>query len=706
VIRASSTVRQGVVQLQDLPGHIDVVVIRESEGTVLYYVFRAETLRTRMAAAQPDAVIAEVMRLAEFPPSEAGQLNSVNSAGSVALLGRQVVGVMAAEPDSMRCGGTAAPDQPSPPPTRGGGGHGPSLAQESVTRGPGFAPELTDLTDGADPDADRVQPADQPDSSPGLFRAYPDVNAPARAAGGENFQLSVGFSAEPSPAMQIAGPVVPILVLAGPRPEFVIQVTGFGFTFPDGTQRVLTVDRDEPLSARVEFVVRAEPADVAASRILEVSYEYQGVVVGRTWAQIQIVPVSVAAMAAGEPHLAAVGGNGAVTSLGPGDDGPHLSVDIHSLEGGNELLWTFHCPYPDIARPDKVTTNLHDHSAQTFAVQLMRKIPNIRHEFLIASFHGLGNEISNAMPPEFWTMLEQTWRRVRSGPGEAETGAVPRLQITTTEPWIPWELAWVGRERLSEPDLLLPAGSDGATLGELWEVGRWTMPTKRLPSGDIPASPPPRTVDVAEMAVIIGNYAGTPGIGELPNAVAEGKEIAMTYGAMPLDVSVAVMAALLDRTLQRDGEVFAPTAIHFAGHGKTDLANPQFSGLVLAGGCLLESWVVGGSRAVAEEHPFVFLNACEAGVSGEALLAVGGLVGSFLATGASGFIAPLWEVDDTEAHDIAIEFYRRTFDEGQTVGEAMRAIRSRFRATGGGSATALAYTFYGNPALQLNRSVS
>jgi CHAT domain-containing protein len=102
----------------------------------------------------------------------------------------------------------------------------------------------------------------------------------------------------------------------------------------------------------------------------------------------------------------------------------------------------------------------------------------------------------------------------------------------------------------------------------------------------------------------------------------------------------------------------------------------------------------------------VFLNACEAGVSGEALLAVGGLVGSFLATGASGFIAPLWEVDDTEAHDIAIEFYRRTFDEGQTVGEAMRAIRSRFRATGGGSATALAYTFYGNPALQLNRSVS
>ncbi len=692
VIRASSTVRQGLRQLQEVPDDVDVVLIREHDGEVLYYVFRASRLRARLARARPDAAVAAVVHLGEYEPSVAGRLDSAAPVGSVVLEGQQVVGVMVDERGGVRGGGaTTKTVEPPPPPMRVG------------THGPAFAPEGLDLptfeipTRGSHPTPEAATAeqlgAEGPAAPPGLFRAYPDVTAPARVGAGDTFTLSVGFSRESSPTMRIEGPVVPIIVAVGPQPEFVIQVTGFGFTFPEGIQKALTVDRNDPESHRVEFTVLPDATEVAAPRFLEVSYEFEGVVVGRAWAQVQVVPGAPAETAT----LAVVGGSGVMGSVTPGE-GPHLTVDIFSRGGDNVLRWRFHCPYPEIQRPGEVTTTLQDHSAQSFAVQLMRQVPNIPPgEFLAASMRGLGDQIADAMADEFWTMMEQTWKLAH------DKGEQPRLQITTTEPWIPWELAWVGRERLSEPDGLLATGSDGATLGELWQIGRWTTPTRHLPSGDVPASPPATTVDATEMAVIIGNYDRTPGIAPLPNAVAEGNEIAMAYGAMPLGISDADVAALMDCTLQRDGEAFTPTVIHFAGHGRTDVANPQFTGLVLAGGYKLDPWVVRGFRAVEEQHPFVFLNACEAGVGGETLITLGGLVGAFLAEGARGFIAPLWRVDDIEAHDIAIEFYRRTLDEGQTVGEAMRGIRGRFRS-GSGSATALAYVFYGNPALRLQRS--
>ncbi|HUO40202.1 MAG TPA: CHAT domain-containing protein, partial [Mycobacterium sp.] len=508
---------------------------------------------------------------------------------------------------------------------------------------------------------------------------------------GEIFTLSVGFSRKPSPTMLFRGE--PVEVAAGPHPEFVIQVTGFGFTFLDRIQQRLVVDRDNPESTRAEFTVRADPSDVAAPRFLEVSYEFAGVVVGRAWARIQVLP--------GGPQIAApalVRGSGLLRSIEAGE-GPHLTVDIFSREGDQELQWRFHCRYPDIVRPGAVTTTLKDHSAQSFAIQLMRQVPNVQPgAFLAATIHGVGEQIADAMPGEFWRIFEQTWNRAR------DDGQEPRLQFTTTEPWIPWALAWVSPDRLHAPEDLLP-DSEGRALGQLWQVGRWTPPTRHLATGDVPASPPASEVDATKMAVIIGNYQGAVGITQLPNAVEEGNAIALTYGALPLRVSDTDVAALMSCSLRRDGEPFRPTVIHFAGHGQTDVNNPQFTGLVLTGGYKLDPLMVRGFRLVAEQRPFVFLNACEAGVGGATLAELGGLVGAFLAEGACGFIAPLWKVDDVEAHDIALEFYRRTLVDGQTVGEAMLAIRQRYTPQST-SASALAYVFYGNPDLRLKRSAA
>ena len=179
----------------------------------------------------------------------------------------------------------------------------------------------------------------------------------------------------------------------------------------------------------------------------------------------------------------------------------------------------------------------------------------------------------------------------------------------------------------------------------------------------------------------------------------------MAYDGLPLDVSAAEVATLLRGQAQRDGSPFHPTVIHFAGHGETDVSQPQFTGLLLNGGHRLSPTVVRGFTLVRRTRPFVFLNACEAGVAGETLAHLGGLVGAFLATGASAFIAPLWKVDDDEAHDIALAFYQSVLVDGKTVGAAMRDIRRTYSANAS-SATALAYVFYGNPNLTLVRGVA
>jgi hypothetical protein len=526
-----------------------------------------------------------------------------------------------------------------------------------------------------------------------LFRAYPDVQAPSGVGVGDTFTVKVGFSLTLSPSALVPGP--PIATLAGPKPEFIVQISGFGFLFPKGVQQTLIVDRRQPDKDHVTFTVQADPTEGPAPRILEISYEFAGAVVGRTWAEINVT--------ADTPAHPAPALTGNATLVGETSDGaaPHLSVDILSQPGGAELRWRFHCRYPDIPRPEgEVTTTLTEDSARSFAVQLMRQLPATpTGSTLVKTLRGAGRIIADKLPVEFWTILAQTWARARADREQ------PRMQLTVTEPWIPWELAWIDANRIEDGAVLL--GDDattGAPIGQLWQLGRWTTPIRHLFRGDVPASPPASTVDAREMAVIVGTYENTPGITALPQAKEEGTSLSTSYGALELSAQNADVTALMDGDLQHDGHPFEPTVIHFAGHGQTDVNNPQFSGLVLADGRKLDALAISGFDLVSRQLPFVFLNACEAGVATETLDNLGGLVGAFLLGGARAFIAPLWKVDDNLARDLAVEFYRRTFENGESVGEAMRQIRRQF-SKDSASATQLAYVFYGHPDLRLERGV-
>ena len=67
--------------------------------------------------------------------------------------------------------------------------------------------------------------------------------------------------------------------------------------------------------------------------------------------------------------------------------------------------------------------------------------------------------------------------------------------------------------------------------------------------------------------------------------------------------------------------------------------------------------------------------------------------------GVSGFIAPLWEVVDVQAHDLALAFYAAVFKDGKRVGEALRELRRGYDKSK--HTTPLAYIYYGHPKLLL-----
>jgi CHAT domain-containing protein len=103
--------------------------------------------------------------------------------------------------------------------------------------------------------------------------------------------------------------------------------------------------------------------------------------------------------------------------------------------------------------------------------------------------------------------------------------------------------------------------------------------------------------------------------------------------------------------------------------------------------------------------PFVFLNACQLGAADKLLGDYAGLAESFLLSGASAVVAPLWNVRDTIAREISLEFYRTVYGSAQrgeriTAGEALRRTRARFTGRSQ-NATYLAYQLYGDPNLQL-----
>ena len=129
--------------------------------------------------------------------------------------------------------------------------------------------------------------------------------------------------------------------------------------------------------------------------------------------------------------------------------------------------------------------------------------------------------------------------------------------------------------------------------------------------------------------------------------------------------------------------------IHFAGHGLFDERDPDGSAWLLSDGMLRADSIL-NTLAWCDSPPWlIFANACEAAMDkpraeGAYQSAVYGLASAFISQGVTGYIAPLWPVDDQVAQDLALEFYDGLLIERLSVGQALRRAKVRVRGPGTG----------------------
>jgi len=386
----------------------------------------------------------------------------------------------------------------------------------------------------------------------------------------------------------------------------------------------------------------------------------------------------------------------------PDAEAPDLQVTINTGIDETSLEWLFTSAL-DVDLPEgKILTTLKGKNAQSFALNEIKTVAEKDGtKFIDEQILGIARHVSDVMPLEFWEVLDQVWKQRRA----KADGRAPSLLLVSSEAYIPWELA------STEDDWIDPALLDPARpplLGAQLRVGRWLPPGPKRPRGvQRPALPPAHNIEIGRMALVIGDYAAENGQRPLPLAKEEGKTLALRYETVPLAATEEALNQLLGDRLRKGGQAVAVSSLHFACHGEVDPTNHRYNGIVLSEKTnRLSPLIVSGSKICREQQPFVFLNACQLGFSSELLADYGGMAGEFLRAGSRGFLAPLWSIDDRLAHDIAIDFYQRTLDDGIEVGEVMRDVRSKFDLTQDiPSSTFVAYVFYGHPNLILRRPV-
>jgi CHAT domain len=371
---------------------------------------------------------------------------------------------------------------------------------------------------------------------------------------------------------------------------------------------------------------------------------------------------------------------------------PDLTLTLTRAGDARYLDWGFGSPHPVELPRTRVTTDLEQDDARAFAHDAVLSVAQTEPGFIRMKLAGVSKVIGGRIPSETWRTLESVT------PFATAEGRTPVLLVVSEEPYVPWDLAMV-------PEALRLDPESPPLLGCQMVTGRWMPPDAAdgLNPGH-PKLPPPVDVDVASMAVVVHRADG--GAAPLPAALEEAERLRNEYGAVVVPARVDEVAALLEERYRAGGPVVLPDVLHLACHGEADPASPSRSGLLLWAGpgnwTSLSPDVLRGAPLVGDRHPFVFINACEAGTPLQGLDGFGGLVGACLKEGARGVIAPLWKVGDRPAGQVATGFYEHVLAGTDRAGDAMRLLRSGpHHDEPVWDRDLLAYTYFGHPMLRL-----
>jgi CHAT domain len=461
----------------------------------------------------------------------------------------------------------------------------------------------------------------------------------------------------------------------------------------------VTVSDDDPFpSRRVTFTALYRP-DLPRVRRIGVHYLRDGQVVGIAWRSFVVVlnreDIASAPVPPPEPDP--------LLELQPlvGHDQPDLVLSVCSSDGAasGEFVWTAYARASDVIVPDAPRISRLDNGLQQFVAGMRDTVAYTADPYAAyLSLVGKATKLGRSIPQGIVSVI----RRVVEDPQRREAATVLLL---TEELVLPWELA------VFDPPLDTSWGSTSPFLGAHAAISRWPLTSRR------PRPSPRSTVAVRRAAVLTADYAGVVGATRLDHALAEARQVAALF-APP---AVTVSPSLRDVVGMLRG-VPPADVLHVALHGRFD-ATGSDEGLVLvataaAGSSVRTAQVLTPDQVETgrlDGGPFVFLNACQVASDKRVLADYAGFASTLLRIGATGVVAPLWNVDDDVAAAFAQEFYAATWagPRGQdgrrstSVAEAVRAQRARYTEaaaeahTEGVTPTLIAFQVFGHPRLRL-----
>jgi hypothetical protein len=512
--------------------------------------------------------------------------------------------------------------------------------------------------------------------------AYARVDAPPVVVVGERFKVTIGLSPSRDRTLLGTGPfdlpedtVIEVLITVDP-----------GSLRLDADARLrLHVTPDDPYPSRTVTMTALDGEDVTDERRIGVHYLRDGAVAAIAWRMLVAVATPEERTTARRPPATEL----QLLDLGVLEaDPPDLVLVIYRADSTvpGRYVWDVYPSAPGVPVPDtQRAADIGD--PKSLPGLIGQEAAGSADPFALYTYlEGTGRQIGDKIP----RAIQKVIATVAQSSSLTQAAAVLLL---AEEPYVPWELA------VTTPRLRTEFGGDSPFLGAHVAIGRWPLTTTR------PKPVPPRTVQIRDRAVLTARYEGVVGWPRLPHAEDEATTLAARYRDM------AVVDPLFRPVLNcLRGEPPADV-LHVALHGQVNAQGRD--GLVL-----LAPKSNGGfgpqflkpPHVHAVEMPrqtFVFLNACQVGQGSVVLGDYAGLAVAFLAAGAAGVVAAMWNVDDAVAAEFAAQFYAAVDEPaGVSVGEALRRARAGYTPDGtdqGGqsSATFVAYQLFGHPRLRL-----
>ncbi|MBY5163801.1 CHAT domain-containing protein [Salsipaludibacter albus] len=593
--------------------------------------------------------------------------------------------------DHARPPAVTFPDTPTtrsdPPPTSGAEPPQPPMPE------PPSAGAAGEVDDGAGADGEVGAAQDEGVESDGGDQAaaddgavtqdlttFPRMEAPEQVTAATTLELVVGLGDAPMPTTGDAPEGGPMrVVAAGPTVDLEIQVVAPDFTMPAGGRRFLHVRTDDPSASSVTVPLVAPAVEEARRTTVRVEYVHGGMPIGQAWREVVVTPTDERVEATVETGAAAV-------TVSDPANWADLTVMVSEGPRPDVLTWSFFTAH-DVDIPEQADRGLDAADARDFAhQQVVRLGQSAGSELEGTELAGVSRIVADVMPPEFWEALAAV---------AAVVDQIPSLFLVTADAWIPWELA------STEPAYLPPEVVDADVpmfLGAQFRVARW-LEQRKVGRMTAPVLPPLDHHTVGRLCLVIGDYLAANGQRPLPAALAEGDELKRRYPYVWKSATATDLAAVLGDRIVVEGRPVEIDALHLACHGRVS-DDVRETGIVLSDDRrTLSPTTVRGSTLSQRRNPFVFLNACQVGQAAPDPGGYGGMAGAFVREGATGFVAPLWEVADDLANRAALEFYADTLEGGLPVSEAMRRFRAGFVE---GQSTRLSYVYYGHPGLRLS----